>query len=186
MTKAISLSAELAEVRCAVEGARFIADALATHSLDSREQELQAPVSTAVHTSMRKGELLALRKSDVDLAAGTLRMGRSHASETTKGNREDLLPVAVGLVPFLWEAMATAPSERLFPGRTARSTRRTSPCTRCCAGRLAVPGWWRGTVTSAGARAAATRRRRATPSRSPAPLCHEALALSSPPPAPLP
>jgi hypothetical protein len=45
MTKAISLSAELAEVRCAVEGARFIADALATHSLDSREQELQAPVS---------------------------------------------------------------------------------------------------------------------------------------------
>lgn len=38
-------SAELAEVRCATEGARFIADALATHSLDSREQELQAPVS---------------------------------------------------------------------------------------------------------------------------------------------
>ncbi len=45
MTKAISLTAELAEVRCAIEGARFIADALATHSLDSREQELQAPVS---------------------------------------------------------------------------------------------------------------------------------------------
>ncbi|NTX08011.1 hypothetical protein [Myxococcus sp. CA040A] len=43
--KAISLSAELAEVRCAIAGARFIADALATHSLDSREQELQAPVS---------------------------------------------------------------------------------------------------------------------------------------------
>lgn len=36
MTKAISLSAELAEVRCAVEGARFIADALATHALNSR------------------------------------------------------------------------------------------------------------------------------------------------------
>jgi hypothetical protein len=46
MTKVISLSAELAEVRCAIEGARFIADALATHSLDSREQELQAPFST--------------------------------------------------------------------------------------------------------------------------------------------
>jgi hypothetical protein len=45
LEKAIRLSAELAEVRCAVEGARFIADALATHSLDSREQELQAPVS---------------------------------------------------------------------------------------------------------------------------------------------
>jgi len=45
MTKAISLTAELAEVRCAIEGARFIANALATHSLDNREQELQAPVS---------------------------------------------------------------------------------------------------------------------------------------------
>lgn len=43
--KAVSLTAELAEVRCAIEGARFIADALATHSLDSRQQELQAPVS---------------------------------------------------------------------------------------------------------------------------------------------
>lgn len=47
MTKAISLTAELAEVRCAIEGARFIADALAAHSLDSREQELQAPVSVS-------------------------------------------------------------------------------------------------------------------------------------------
>ncbi|WP_426754758.1 hypothetical protein [Myxococcus sp. Y35] len=45
MTKGISLSAELVEVRCAIEGARFLADALASHSLDSREQELQAPVS---------------------------------------------------------------------------------------------------------------------------------------------
>jgi hypothetical protein len=43
--KAVSLTAELAEVRCAIEGARFITNALATHSLDSREQELQAPVS---------------------------------------------------------------------------------------------------------------------------------------------
>ncbi|WP_254380220.1 hypothetical protein [Corallococcus exiguus] len=47
MIKAISLTAELAQVRCAIEGARFIADALATHSLDSREQELQAPVSVS-------------------------------------------------------------------------------------------------------------------------------------------
>lgn len=43
--KAVSLTAELTEVRCAIEGARFIADALASHSLDSREQELRAPVS---------------------------------------------------------------------------------------------------------------------------------------------
>ncbi len=45
MTKGISLSTELVEVRCAIQGARFLADALASHSLHSREQELQAPVS---------------------------------------------------------------------------------------------------------------------------------------------
>ena len=33
---------------------------------------------------MRKGELLALHKEDVDLGAGTLRVGRSHASDTTR------------------------------------------------------------------------------------------------------
>lgn len=45
MTKAVSLSAELAEVRSAVEGARFIADALAARGFDNRQRELQAPVA---------------------------------------------------------------------------------------------------------------------------------------------
>jgi len=81
--------------------------------------------ATAVFTGMRKGELLALRKSDVDLKTGTLRVGRSHASDTTKGNREDLLPIAVGLVPYLREGMATSPAELLFPRCTATSMWRT-------------------------------------------------------------
>jgi len=71
--------------------------------------------ATAVYTGMRKGELLALRKEDVDLGAGTIRVGRSHASDTTKGNREDLLPIAEGLHPYLTEAMATSPSALVFP-----------------------------------------------------------------------
>ena len=74
---------------------------------------------------MRKGELLALRKSDVGLKTGTLRVGRPHASDTTKGNREDLLPIAVGLVPYLREAMATSPAELLFPRCTVTSMWRT-------------------------------------------------------------
>jgi hypothetical protein len=49
MTKAISLSAELSELRNAVEGARFIANALAVSGLEDRQSELRAPLSiTAV------------------------------------------------------------------------------------------------------------------------------------------
>jgi integrase len=59
---------------------------------------------------MRKGELLALRKSDVDLPGGTIVVARSHAIETTKGGHADLLPIAEGLVPFLREALATSGS----------------------------------------------------------------------------
>ncbi len=83
--------------------------------LASLERRWRPLFATAVYTGMRKGELLALRKVDVDLSAGTIRVGRSHASDTTKGNREDLLPIAVGLEPFLHEAMATSPSALLFP-----------------------------------------------------------------------
>ncbi len=83
--------------------------------LASLELRWRPLFATAVYTGMRKGELLALRKVDVDLSAGTIRVGRSHASDTTKGNREDLLPIAVGLEPFLHEAMATSPSALLFP-----------------------------------------------------------------------
>jgi hypothetical protein len=45
MHKAISLSAELAEIRNAVEGARFLADELATGGLEDRKRELQAPLT---------------------------------------------------------------------------------------------------------------------------------------------
>ncbi|HEX8819145.1 MAG TPA: tyrosine-type recombinase/integrase [Archangium sp.] len=83
--------------------------------LTALERRWRPLFATAVYTGMRKGELLALSKSDVDLTAGTIRVGRSHGSDTTKGNREDLLPIAVGLVPYLREAIATSPLELLFP-----------------------------------------------------------------------
>jgi integrase len=71
--------------------------------------------ATAVYTGMRKGELLALRKEDVDLGAGTIRVGRSHASDTPKGDREDLLPIPEWLRPYLMEAVATSPSALVCP-----------------------------------------------------------------------
>ena len=83
--------------------------------LAALERRWRPLFATAIYTGMRKGELLALRKSDVDLTAGTVVVARSHASNTTKGGHADLLPIAAGLVPFLREAMATSPSEVLFP-----------------------------------------------------------------------
>jgi hypothetical protein len=45
MHKAISLSAEMAEIRNAVERARFLADELATGGMEDRKRELQAPLT---------------------------------------------------------------------------------------------------------------------------------------------
>lgn len=83
--------------------------------LAALERRWRPLFATAVYTGMRKGELLALRKSDVDLPGGTITVARSHASETTKGGHADLLPIAEGLVPFLREALATSSSELVFP-----------------------------------------------------------------------
>ena len=69
----------------------------------------------ALWTGLRRGELLALRKQDVDLSGGTLAVSRSHDADTTKGGHADLLPIARQLQPYLREAIATSPSELLFP-----------------------------------------------------------------------
>jgi len=45
MHNAIGLSEELAEIRNAVDGARFLADELASGGLEDRKRELQAPLS---------------------------------------------------------------------------------------------------------------------------------------------
>jgi integrase len=85
--------------------------ALLTH-LDARWRPLFA---TAVYTGMRKGELLGLRKTAVDLAAGVIRVERSYAAETTKGGHADSLPIAPQLRPWLESAIATARGALVFP-----------------------------------------------------------------------
>jgi len=80
--------------------------------LDSRWRPLFA---TAVYTGMRKGELLGLRKSDVDMEAGTITVARSYDSETTKGGHDSMLPIAEGLRPYLVVALNASLSELVFP-----------------------------------------------------------------------
>jgi len=76
--------------------------------------------ATAVYLGLRRGEVLALRKSNVDLEAKTLRIGRSHDSDTTKGGHEDLLALPDDLVPWLASAVKSSSSDVLFPRADGR------------------------------------------------------------------
>jgi len=71
--------------------------------------------ATAIYSGLRKGELLGLRKRDVDLARGHLNVSRSYDRETTKGGHADVIPIATELVPYLESALATSGSELVFP-----------------------------------------------------------------------
>ena len=64
---------------------------------------------------LRKGELFALRKSDVDLVRGTLAVARSHERDTTKGGDAALLPIPSALRPWLEHQLEHAPGPLVFP-----------------------------------------------------------------------
>jgi integrase len=80
-------------------------------ALDARWRPLFA---TAVLTGLRKGELLGLLKSDIDLKERTILVQHSYEAETTKGGHADLLPIAAELVPWLEEAIRRSPSKLVF------------------------------------------------------------------------
>jgi integrase len=71
--------------------------------------------ATAIYTGMRKGELLGLRKSDVDLERRLVTVARSYDRETTKGGHADVLPIAAELIPYLEAAIESSPSDLVFP-----------------------------------------------------------------------
>src|SRR5208283_3603212 len=72
--------------------------------------------AAAIYTGMRKGELLGLRKTDVDLVDRLITVCRSYSRDTTKGGRTEAVPVASELVPYLKEAITQSPStELVFP-----------------------------------------------------------------------
>jgi integrase len=94
---------------------------LLLRALDPRWRPLFA---TAIYTGLRKGELLALRKSDVDLDRQVLSVARSHERSTTKGGHQDGIPIATELVPFLRVAIDVSPSELIFPRPNGTMMRR--------------------------------------------------------------
>jgi excisionase family DNA binding protein len=95
--------------------------------LDALPPQLRPLFATAVYTGMRQGELLGLRKSDVDLEGGTIMVARSYDHETTKGGHADMLPLADELRPFLEEALKASPSQFVFPaGDGSMQTKETA------------------------------------------------------------
>src|SRR4051794_7461419 len=76
---------------------------------------------------MRKGELLGLRKSDIDFSAGLISIARSYGRETTKGQRAEAIPMARELVSPLAEGRGPPnPFPRPSPhhGQPAHDVRR--------------------------------------------------------------
>src|SRR2546423_3358706 len=73
--------------------------------------------ATALYTGLRRGELLGLRKADVDLKNRLLTVGRSFDRDTTKGGHADVIPIAKELVPYLEVAIDASPSELVFPAQ---------------------------------------------------------------------
>jgi integrase len=71
--------------------------------------------TTALYTGMRKGELFALRKSDVDFTSGLILVSRSHDRDIPKGGRVEAIPINSELTPYLKKAIAASPSELVFP-----------------------------------------------------------------------
>src|SRR6266850_2339753 len=71
--------------------------------------------AAALWTGMRRGELFALRKSDIDFTLGTIMVARSNARDTTKGGHADLIPIAAPLFPILRHQLKHAPGSLVFP-----------------------------------------------------------------------
>ena len=70
---------------------------------------------TAIYQGLRKGELLGLRRADVDLRERLLTVARSYDNETTKGGHGDVIPINEDCVPVLAAALAGTTNELVFP-----------------------------------------------------------------------
>jgi integrase len=77
----------------------------------------RALFATAVYTGMRRGELVALQKRDVDLTSErpSITVCRSWDADSTKGREVRVIPLHPELIPFLSTAMNRSPSELVFP-----------------------------------------------------------------------
>src|SRR3954470_9511981 len=72
-------------------------------------------MSSLLLPGLRKGELFAVRKQDLDLEERLLYVRRSHRDDTVKGKKALVLPIPSPLVQYLRDAINRSPSEYVFP-----------------------------------------------------------------------
>jgi len=87
----------------------------------------QGIIAVAVYSGLRKGEILGLRKVDVDLKARLIYVGRSYDKDTTKNGKAEAVPIATELVPYLEGAIARSCSNLLFPRADGTMMSRWTP-----------------------------------------------------------
>jgi integrase len=77
----------------------------------------RAMFATAVFTGMRRGELVALQKRDVELTGPKpcITVCRSWDADSTKGREVRVIPIHPQLAPYLAAAITQSPSELVFP-----------------------------------------------------------------------
>ncbi len=71
--------------------------------------------AVAIYAGLREGEILALRRDNVDLSLGLILAERTGDSDTTKGKRFRAVPINSELRPFLVAHLDATPGEYLFP-----------------------------------------------------------------------
>jgi integrase len=87
----------------------------ASRLLAELTQEDRPLVATALYAGLRKGELFGLQKRDVDLKRRLLTVRRSYDNDTTKGAREEAVPIAAARAPYLEAALDASKGDLLFP-----------------------------------------------------------------------
>ena len=80
--------------------------------------------ATAFFLGLRRGELLALQKEDIDLRDWTITVRRSNDADVTKGGDDGTVPIPEPLRPYLDAALQLSPSRWVFPA--ADGTQRAS------------------------------------------------------------
>jgi len=79
--------------------------------------------AVAIYAGLRKSELRALRKKDIDLKRRLLFVRRSGDRDTTKGKHAEAIPIHPELLPFLSHAVETSASELVFPAEDGQMVR---------------------------------------------------------------
>jgi integrase len=84
----------------------------------------------ALHLGLRTGELLALRREDVDFKRGVVLVHRSHGRDQTKTGRERTVPIVPAVAGDLLHAVEGAPGELVFGGEGGERQRADTKLTR--------------------------------------------------------